>query len=301
MEGEDSATTRLRLAIGEALECGGLTPLSIRAERAHALWLRQRRATFLRCSPRGPLRGKLERRRAAALHRRRALGSLPSSLKSTDIWRFEDVLPEQFRGVVDQGLHEVRTGEALDGVLSRLPHGAAQVAVQGVPQGPQSAVLRRECPAVPRTRPRAQGRGPRAGTRAVPAAAPPPSRTASDARAGTRARAGAAPALRRALSPPRDRPRGLAGPGEAGLHRGGRPVCGLREPGRRAASSRLQQSVLGGAVVPPVPHAASLRRVAGGRRRAGEVSRGVSRGRGARGHGGHAPFAMQRDFRYTPR
>ena len=58
MEGEDSATARLRLAIGEALECGGSTPLSIPAERSHALWLRERRVTFPGCSGCGPLRGQ---------------------------------------------------------------------------------------------------------------------------------------------------------------------------------------------------------------------------------------------------
>ncbi len=53
-----AATARLRLAIGEALECGGSTPLSIPAERSDALWLRERRVTSLRSSPCGPLRGQ---------------------------------------------------------------------------------------------------------------------------------------------------------------------------------------------------------------------------------------------------
>ena len=201
----------------------------------------------------------------------------PLFIKSTDIWRFEDVLPQQFRGVVHQGLHEVRTGEALDGVLSRLPHGTPPDAVQGVRARPHAALPGGERTAVQGKGSRAQSGEPRAAARAGAGVAPPPSRAASDARARTRARAGAAPALRRAPSPPRHRAPGFAGPVEAGPARRGRPVRRLREPRLRVAPSRLQQSVPRRAAVPPVPHGEALGHLVARGRRAGQVPGGVPR------------------------
>ncbi len=189
-------------------------------------------------------------------------------MRSADIWRFEDVLPRQFRAIVHQGLHEVRTGEALDGVLSRLRQRPPPAVVQGVHEQVLPAVLRRECPAVPRAQARTQGRGPGAPARA---------------------RAGAAPPLRRAPPPPQGRPRGVLLPVEAGPAGRGRPVRGLRQPGLRAAPSRLQQPVPRRAAVPPLPHGPAFRRVAPHRRRAGQVSRGIPRD-----GGGHPPSPLGR-------
>ncbi len=217
-----------------------------------------------------------------APRRRPTAAALPLAITPTDIWRFEDVLPEQFLPSADQGLHEVRTGEASDGVLSQLPVGPATLGMQGVlPRaiqavrcracrggpGQVAGVVRSKRPTVP-----SEGQG---ALRGKPRAS---SRAGEGVGAGqSRGRAASTAAVSAALSAPRDRPPGLAGPGQAGDHPGGAALRGLRERGVRAASSRLQQSLLGGAALSSLPHGEALGRLVALRRRAGEVSRGVPR------------------------
>jgi len=134
---------------------------------------------------------------------------LPSLSKSTDVWRFEDVLPEQFRPSTDQGVHEVRGGEADPGVPSPSEHGAAPCGLPGLCVRPDAGVPSRE----PRE---AAGGGPplQGGTRG-----------------GAPRRSAAEPSRE-----PQETPRGGTTPvrGPRGGAAGGAPAAGRGEPGAAA-------------------------------------------------------------------
>ena len=185
-----------------------------------------------------------------------------------------------------EDVQAVRRGEAPDGVPPRLPQRQAQGRLQGVRSREATAGLLgepREAPRVvagllSRQRRGVSGEEPAATPRAAaasrrsgegPRGAPALARDTS--RGGARAHATPAPPI----SAPGSHAPGIVGAAQAGAARCGRPVRGLWEQQRGAASSGLQRSLPRGGTVPRVPYAAALRGVAARGRRAGEVSRGV--------------------------
>ena len=185
-----------------------------------------------------------------------------------------------------EDVQAVRRGEAPHGVPPRLPPRPAQGHLQGlrVREGPADLLggpREAPCAHAGQLSRRPGGVAREEATAGTCAAAAPRScgeqsrGAAALAPGASRGDAGAHAPRAATASPQAPGAPRIVGAAQAGAARCGRPMRGLRERERGAASPGLQRSLPRGAVVSGVSYAAPLRRVAARGRRADEVSRGV--------------------------